>query len=67
MFATHRARTRLKEELEKACSFYRDAYNVLCCDRKSDPEVIVTDGLCDFDRSPFGVGAGESTAGGEFP
>jgi AhpD family alkylhydroperoxidase len=30
----HRARTRLKEELEKECSFYRDANNVLCCDRK---------------------------------
>ena len=30
----HRARARLKEELERGCSFYRDAENVLCCDRK---------------------------------
>lgn len=30
----HRARTRMKQELEKACSFYRDQGNVLCCDRK---------------------------------
>lgn len=30
----HRARIRLKEELERACSFYRDTDNVLCCDRK---------------------------------
>ena len=30
----HRARARLKEELEKECSFYRSADNVLCCDRK---------------------------------
>jgi RNA polymerase sigma factor (sigma-70 family) len=30
----HRARARLKDELEKECSFYRDANNVLCCDRK---------------------------------
>jgi len=30
----HRARLRLKEELQHACSFYRDADDVLCCDRK---------------------------------
>lgn len=30
----HRARLRLKEKLERECSFYRDADNVLCCDRK---------------------------------
>jgi RNA polymerase sigma-70 factor (ECF subfamily) len=30
----HRARVRLKEELERECSFYRNADNVLCCDRK---------------------------------
>ena len=34
----HRARTRLKEELERECSFYRDTENVLCCDRRQrDP------------------------------
>jgi RNA polymerase sigma-70 factor (ECF subfamily) len=30
----HRARARMKEELEGACSFYHDAENNLCCDRK---------------------------------
>lgn len=30
----HRARARLKEELERCCSFYRDERSVLCCDRK---------------------------------
>jgi RNA polymerase sigma-70 factor (ECF subfamily) len=30
----HRARTRLRKELERGCSFYRDDQNVLCCDRK---------------------------------
>jgi AhpD family alkylhydroperoxidase len=30
----HRARTRLRQELERDCSFYRDDRNVLCCDRK---------------------------------
>jgi RNA polymerase sigma-70 factor, ECF subfamily len=30
----HRARLRLKEVLQKECSFYRDAENVLRCDRK---------------------------------
>ncbi len=30
----HRARTRLKQELEAGCSFYRDDQNVLCCDPK---------------------------------
>ena len=30
----HRARTKMKEALECACSFYRDAENTLCCDRK---------------------------------
>lgn len=30
----HRARARLKEELERACSFYHDDRNVLCCDKK---------------------------------
>jgi RNA polymerase sigma-70 factor (ECF subfamily) len=30
----HRARTKLKEALEGTCSFYRDAENTLCCDRK---------------------------------
>ena len=34
----HRARTRLKEELELDCSFYRDDRNVLCCDRKESAE-----------------------------
>lgn len=33
----HRARTRLKRELEAACTFYRDDRNVLCCDRKEAP------------------------------
>jgi len=30
----HRARTKLKEALECTCTFYRDAENTLCCDRK---------------------------------
>jgi RNA polymerase sigma-70 factor, ECF subfamily len=30
----HRARARLKEELERCCSFYRDADNTLRCDHK---------------------------------
>ncbi len=30
----HRARTRLKKELERHCSFYRDERNELACDRK---------------------------------
>ena len=30
----HRARTRLKGELERNCSFYRDPDNILCCDKK---------------------------------
>lgn len=30
----HRARARLKAELERECTFYRDRENVLCCDRK---------------------------------
>lgn len=30
----HRARSRLKEELEKACHFYRDERNEFACDRK---------------------------------
>lgn len=31
----HRARARLKVELERECTFYRDPENVLCCDRRS--------------------------------
>ncbi|MGC4067179.1 MAG: sigma-70 family RNA polymerase sigma factor [Polyangiaceae bacterium] len=30
----HRARAKMKAELESACSFYHDAENNLCCDRK---------------------------------
>jgi RNA polymerase sigma-70 factor (ECF subfamily) len=30
----HRARTRLKKELEHHCSFYKDERNELACDRK---------------------------------
>jgi RNA polymerase sigma-70 factor (ECF subfamily) len=30
----HRARARLRQELEKACVFYRDERNELACDRK---------------------------------
>jgi RNA polymerase sigma-70 factor, ECF subfamily len=30
----HRARARLKAELERDCTFYRDTDNVLCCDKK---------------------------------
>jgi RNA polymerase sigma-70 factor (ECF subfamily) len=36
----HRARSALKEELERACSFYRDERDVLCCDRKA-PDVLL--------------------------
>lgn len=32
----HRARAKMKEELEGACSFYRDAENTLCCDRNQN-------------------------------
>lgn len=32
----HRARGRMKAELDRACSFYRDAENTLCCDRKEE-------------------------------
>jgi RNA polymerase sigma-70 factor, ECF subfamily len=30
----HRARTRLRKEMEKKCVFYRDSHNELDCDRK---------------------------------
>ncbi len=42
----HRARTKMKEELEGACSFYRDGENTLCCDRKenSTPGAYPSDG-----------------------
>ncbi len=33
----HRARTRLKKELEHHCSFYKDERNELACDRKTSP------------------------------
>ncbi len=33
----HRARARLKKELEHHCSFYRDHRNELACDRKTSP------------------------------
>ncbi len=33
----HRARARLKKELEHHCSFYRDDRNELACDRKTSP------------------------------
>ncbi len=33
----HRARARLKKELEHHCSFYRDERNELACDRKTSP------------------------------
>ena len=33
----HRARVRLKKELEHHCSFYRDDRNELACDRKTAP------------------------------
>ncbi len=33
----HRARARLKKELEHHCSFYRDDRNELACDRKISP------------------------------
>jgi RNA polymerase sigma-70 factor, ECF subfamily len=42
----HRARVRLKAELERECSFYRDTDNVLCCDRKQpvvDPKESAQD------------------------
>ena len=31
----HRARTRLRQELETKCSFYHDERNELACDRKT--------------------------------
>ena len=34
----HRARARMKAELERECTFYRDPENVLCCDRKEETE-----------------------------
>jgi RNA polymerase sigma-70 factor (ECF subfamily) len=34
----HRARGRLKEELERECSFYRDTDNTLCCDKKQSSD-----------------------------
>lgn len=33
----HRARAKLKKEMENLCSFYRDERNVLSCDRKIIP------------------------------
>jgi RNA polymerase sigma-70 factor (ECF subfamily) len=33
----HRARAKLKTELEKQCSFYHDDRNELACDRKTTP------------------------------
>ena len=36
----HRARARLRKELETACSFYRDDRNVLSCDLKTAFENI---------------------------
>lgn len=33
----HRARTKLKKELEHQCTFYRDERNELACDRKTLP------------------------------
>jgi RNA polymerase sigma-70 factor (ECF subfamily) len=30
----HRARTRLKKELDAGCNFYHDEQNILACDRK---------------------------------
>ena len=33
----HRARQKMKDALEKACSFYRDGRNTLCCDKKQMP------------------------------
>jgi RNA polymerase sigma-70 factor (ECF subfamily) len=33
----HRARKKLKKELESHCSFYRNDRNDLCCDRKTPP------------------------------
>jgi RNA polymerase sigma-70 factor (ECF subfamily) len=32
----HRARLRLRAELERSCSFYHDAENTLCCERKHE-------------------------------
>lgn len=32
----HRARARLRQELEKTCEFYRDERNELACDRKQE-------------------------------
>jgi hypothetical protein len=31
----HRARKRLKKELENYCTFYHNDQNALCCDRKT--------------------------------
>jgi alkylhydroperoxidase/carboxymuconolactone decarboxylase family protein YurZ len=49
----HRARARMKEELEGACSFYHDAENNLCCDRKqkSTSDAYPSDGES---RQPIG-------------
>ncbi len=33
----HRARTKLRKELESKCTFYRDERNELSCDRKTTP------------------------------
>ncbi|HTN71567.1 MAG TPA: sigma-70 family RNA polymerase sigma factor, partial [Methylomirabilota bacterium] len=33
----HRARTKLRKELEAQCNFYRDERNELSCDRKTTP------------------------------
>ncbi len=33
----HRARAKLKKELEHHCSFYRDDRNEFACDRKTSP------------------------------
>jgi RNA polymerase sigma-70 factor, ECF subfamily len=36
----HRARARLKKELEEHCIFYRDDRNELACDRKTPPIIL---------------------------
>jgi RNA polymerase sigma-70 factor, ECF subfamily len=36
----HRARAKLREELTKACVFYRDGQNEFACDRKSPLQII---------------------------
>jgi RNA polymerase sigma-70 factor (ECF subfamily) len=33
----HRARKKLKKELENQCTFYHNDQNDLCCDRKTSP------------------------------